>query len=297
MTNAQRGLTLYEAPTYTGLVDDDKPALRKERGVDEDFSTPIDPSPAWLDWDGYPRIVGERWMAIQRGVGKRDVEIIPLTEEDLLNPREGDVVSEGMLHRFLVDRLWRCLRSWFAARRTDTGVYSNLNIRWPLDPHKAPAPDVAVVQGVRHPQRLRDSFDTVAEGAAPCFVIEVTSESTRRVDFTRKIDFYCRAGVEEYLIVDTQDWRRGKGALSLCGFRLSGGRYRQIEPDVRGRLPFRCVGLTFETAPKGGEVVIKDAGTGEIVLTDEENRAQAAEERIRELEAELARLRARRHGL
>ena len=49
-----------------------------------------------------------------------------------------------------------------------------------------------------------DKIDEKGAHAAPLFVAEVTSESTRKNDYNGKLDVYRKIGVEEYWIVDLQ---------------------------------------------------------------------------------------------
>ena len=68
------------------------------------------------------------------------------------------------------------------------------------NPRAVVCPDVFVAKGVSKEQRR--IYKLWEEGQVPCLVIEVTSESTRNEDFSKKKDLYERLGVEEYILHD-----------------------------------------------------------------------------------------------
>lgn len=130
----------------------------------------------------------------------------------------------------------------------------------------------------------------------PCLIIEVVSYSDAemyRNDHEKKVELYQRVGIPEYLIVDPSF--SPEDPLRLTGYRMaSDGRYRQIAPDSRGCLRSETTNLLFAPSEDGRTIRVGDAETGEWMLTSGEEQAarKAAEERGREAEAELARLRA-----
>ncbi|MCP4487801.1 MAG: Uma2 family endonuclease, partial [Gammaproteobacteria bacterium] len=172
-----------------------------------------------------PFFYGYRWVGDEQ---------IPLTEDDLLDPQEGDYVSEHTLHQWVVRKLCEILEELFLARqRLDVLVSGNLKMLW-RDPRiKRVDPDVVVVPGVDDPRKDRKSFDEKKEGAHPVFVLEVTSQSTSRTDVDKKPGIYQQAEVAEYFVVDSlvTPW-------TLAGRRLHSatGRYRKILPDAEGRI-------------------------------------------------------------
>lgn len=105
------------------------------------------------------------------------------------------------------------------------------------DPRKCVAPDVFVVRGV--PNHKRRVFKVWEEGQVPCFVLEITSDSTRSEDLHKKKDLYQTLGVEEYFLFDPlQDYLKP----SLQGFRLVGGRYQPVQSEVDGSLASLATG-------------------------------------------------------
>ena len=111
-------------------------------------------------------------------------EQIPLTAEDLLDPQDGDVVGQSAYHFSLLLRLAILLRRYYADQK-DVFVAGDLKMLWRIPGLKNPAPDVAVIPGVRDREADRKSFDVVAEGTRPWLVIELvssTDEETRNND-------------------------------------------------------------------------------------------------------------------
>jgi hypothetical protein len=177
-----------------------------------------------------------------------------------------------------------------------------MKMLWGVPGLKQPAPDIAVVTGVRRKSDPeRGSFDVVKEGALPCLIIEIVSaidSEVRRNDYEKKVEIYQQAGIPEYLILDPPT-PFTKGRLLWTGYRLGPtGRYRRIAPDHDGRLLSETTGLLFGTDTDGKTLLIVNAQTGERLLEPgvqvarEAEARKAAEERAQEAETELAQLRA-----
>ena len=165
---------------------------------------------------------------------------------------------------------------------TDTNVCydpGNLNVRV--------APDVYVAFGVdAEAIRPRQLYLPWEVGKAPDWVLEVASESTRRVDLLRKPTIYARIGVPEFWRFDPQGGRYY--GFALDGLRLSDGEYRPIElttePD--GILKGYSEVLELSLAWDDGWPRFFDPATGAYLQNWRQDR-----ERIRQLEEELSRLR------
>jgi Uma2 family endonuclease len=150
------------------------------------------------------------------------------------------------------------------------------------DPRSVVAPDVFLVRGV--PKGYRRTYKVWEEGRVPDLVIEVTSDSTRDEDLVRKKACYERLGVEEYFLHDPEgDYL----APRLQGYRLAGNRYEPIPSNPDGSLDSRTTGLTLRI--EGRNLRLIDTLTGERLLWVDE-----LGDRVRALEAELAKLRAAR---
>lgn len=155
------------------------------------------------------------------------------------------------------------------------------------NPRKFVVPDVFVTLGV--PRGERRIYKLWEEGRPPSLIVEVTSDSTRNEDISRKKTLYEQIGVEEYFLYDPlQDYLHPP----LQGFRLVDGRYQPIPAGVDGAVLSQTTGVTLRIEERGIRAV--NTATGEPILSNEEVRAahQAAKERARVAEDELVRLRA-----
>ncbi len=212
---------------------------------------------------------------------------IPLRREIYYPESDGQPMAESDLHRKEMTYLLDALEVHFRAV-PDVYIAGNLLLYYTEGfPKKCVAPDVFVVQGV--PRGNRGSYKLWKEGAAPVFVIEVTSSSTRSEDLGDKKDLYQRLGVEEYFLHDPLgDYLEPR----LQGYRLLLGRYLPIAPEEDGSLLSKTLGLILRPESLGLRLV--DPVTGEILRTHVESEAgrSLAEERARVAEEELARLRA-----
>jgi hypothetical protein len=123
-------------------------------------------------------------------------------------------------------------------------------------------------------------------------VIELTLASTRQKDLGGKWLLYEELGVGEYFIFDPlHEYLEPP----LRGFRLEEGFYTPLKanrPDSdEWELHSRVSGLTLRSL--GDQLRLYDPQTGQMLrtLSEEANARRQAEQRLAELEAELARLR------
>lgn len=224
----------------------------------------------------------QRW--VERPDGSMELLEKPLTPEEFLDPQSGDKWMQGLPHsrfrRYLAEMLDRHFR-------TDEDVLVLEDMKHLLGPGlPGPAPDVSVVRGARDPDPLLESFDLVAQGVAPCLVIEIVSPSDyriRRTDEKDKVLLYAQVGIPEYLLVDLPRKRTGYRA-QVRGLRLGAdGRYHPIQPDGEGRLLSETTGLLFGVSPQGDRIDLFDARTGERLLNPvEEEEGHKAERAARE---------------
>lgn len=228
---------------------------------------------------------------------------IPLQQdddEDFYPSSDGRPMAESDLHLEEMLYLIAALRDRYQEMQ-DVYVAGNLLLYYVRGDRKAClAPDVFVVKGVA--KRRRKSYLLWKEGRAPSFVIEVTSESTRDEDIEKKRDRYERMGVEEYFLHDPLAEYLNP---PLQGYRLQDGRYRRISPEPDGSLVSWTTGLRLSR--EGEHLRLIDLASGQALPSFEELRKenrrkdeklrqaeaarQAAEERARALDEELARLR------
>lgn len=225
---------------------------------------------------------GHRLVTIRDASGRETFVYEPLTLEDFLDPQEGDHFVQGTLHHEDVAKAVSIFRYLYEDDPT-VAVFSDLKMVWDIEGLPQPAPDVAVVPNVRDPDRPRQVFDVAQEGTRPCFILEIVSPRYREPDRKDKVAIYEQAGVEEYVIIDP--WLQEDGSVSyeVLGYRLEKGRYVAIPPDERGWIYSATNNVWIGLNEARNGFVVVDGRTGKPILS--------AEERVRALEAELARLR------
>ncbi len=243
---------------------------------------------------------GWRYREAYAADGELIVEQIPLTIEDVLHPQEGDQVTHSNEHqrrRYLCDVFEGQLR-----HDPTAVVLDDVRVAWDIPDLGAHGPDITVILGVRE-RKNWSTFDVAREGVRPSLLMEITSPETATIDRSVKLEEYEAAGVPLYVIIDGVS-RRREPTLRLLVYTLTADRYQTTTPNERGwywLAPVRVwLGLT------DGEIVCHDKdgqqlgdyrSLTEALAREQEARAAAEQralenaERIRQLEAELARLR------
>jgi len=208
---------------------------------------------------------------------------IPLQHEPEIEypDSDGKPMAESPIHLEVMLHCIQALKDRFA-QEPDVYVAGNMLLYYEQGKRSSVAPDVFVVRGVPK-EEDRDVYLLWREGKAPCFVLEVTSKTTREEDETSKKPRYAQLGVEEYFLFDP----RGEYLHPrFQGHRLTGGAYQPLRLAPGGGLTSRALGITF--LPQGKSLRMTDAKTGRLLLTYEEwkakaeaaeDRAEAAEER------------------
>lgn len=136
------------------------------------------------------------------------------------------------------------------------------------------------------PERPRKSFDIVAEGQFPPFVLEVVSEDSIGRDLEEKLELYRVLGAREYvLFAPTADLK----LPSLQGYRRDReGQFTEWQVDDHGRLFSDVLGLRLVVQERPSSRLLRAEDVhGTLLPTLEE--AEAARRRA---EAEVERLRA-----
>lgn len=233
--------------------------------------------------DEEPGITVLRW--VERPDGRMEQVDLPLTVEMFLNPRIGDQIMQGRRHIETILEVGGLLIHHF---QSSPDILVLCDHKLFLDPGlPAPGPDVMVIRGVRNKEADRESFDVVEEGVRPSLILEIVSpldSKIRKADLEDKVRVYERAGIPEYLVVDST--RRDR-RFRLLGYRLDGaGRYQPIEPDAEGRLFSEQAGVWFQISPDGNRVLLYEYPGGRKLL----NLSETADHLRREQE-ETARLR------
>lgn len=155
-------------------------------------------------------------------------------------------------------------------------------------------PDLLVAFGVDPlGYQWRNGYVVSEQGKAPDFILEVGSRHTAGEDLGEKKDYYEGIGVGELWLFDS--WGEFYG-FTLRGYRLMGGKYEEIpmfevEPGVKQGY---SAALNLDLRASEGYLGWHEPGSGEHIptLQSQTERAETAEERVRELEAEVRRLRA-----
>lgn len=203
---------------------------------------------------------------------------------------DGKPMGETQAHIENMLYLLDPLREWFAS---DPMVYvaGNMFVHYERgNRNRHVSPDIFVVRGVPKEARpKRRNFRVWEEGRAPDFVVELTSESTRREDEeTKRAIYQDILRVREYFLFDPmEEYLHPR----FQGFRLWGGTYRPIKP-MGGRLPSRVLGLHLEA--DGDLLRLYDPAVGRRLpispeVLEAKKRAEAENERLRRELEELRR--------
>ena len=169
----------------------------------------------------------------------------------------------------------------------------------PFDMNERVEPDLLVAFGVDlEPIMRRNGYIIWEVGKPPEFVMEVASESTHHRDTGFKRDRYASIGVTEYWRVDPTGGDHY--GYALAGDRLADGAYQELpittEPDgmVWGYSPTLDLCLCWYTAwdwdvDDASNLRFYNRKTGRYLCDQAlvEAKLAAAEERIRQLEAQL----------
>ncbi len=154
-------------------------------------------------------------------------------------------------------------------------------------------PDLLVAFGV-DPALYRETNGYVVseQGKPPDLVLEIASEGTGHIDVGEKREFYEKLGITEYWRFDASGEYHG---ARLAGDQLVEGRYEPIGVAgvTGGVLEGYSAVLNLNWRWTEGRLGCYDPATGLHIASYESERVRAdtAEARVRELEAELRRVR------
>ncbi len=190
-------------------------------------------------------------------------------------------------------------RDWYVASMLP------VTFPWPLPPHlrafdaaeddeeeqssgsgfKKLAPDTLVAPGAG--ARRRTSFDMVAEGGFPPFVLEVVSSSSVTRDEQEKRRSYDLLGAEEYVVFMPHEGQPSILTAWGCG---ESGRFEPWPADAEGALWSEVLELFIVAR---GERVMARTVEGVLLLTPEEEAdgRRQAEDEVARLRAEIEHLR------
>lgn len=210
--------------------------------------------------------------------------------EDRYPDSDGKPMAETGIHVLAIIWLHQMLRYHFRARH-DVYVAATMFLYYAEgQPKKRRAPDVMVASGVVNASEERRSVKIWVEGVVPSCIIEVTSKKTTNEDLKEKKPVYRRIGVGEYFMFDPlYDYLPHQ----LIGYRLVGKSYHRLKPADDNSLLSSELGLRLR--PEGIRLGLYDAKTGRrLPTTDELYESANLLEKIEELQAEIARLKARK---
>jgi colicin import membrane protein len=241
--------------------------------------------------------LGYRFVRVVAPDGNETFDQVPLTNEDVLFPKMGDFIVQPEEH--INDMFYlRAVFKWRLASDPTAAVATDAGIKWDLPGIRPLCPDAAVFFGVKQ-NFSWNIFDVAAQGARPALVVEITSPSTRKNDLGPKFDYYHRAKVPVYLIVDARG-RREKRRIELIAYRYTRKEYRRIKPDAQGRIWLEAVrlwiGVTRDVQTGFMRLACYDPETGEEIrdytaLNDAHERVQAealaAKQEARKAERQL----------
>jgi Uma2 family endonuclease len=221
---------------------------------------------------------------------------VPLTLEDVLHPRFGDVHMLGDPHNNDCTYLKDGLKARYAADPSVV-VLSDCGIYWDVPGLRHHAPDLAVIFGVKR-RKEWETFKVKVEKVRPVLIVEITSPKTRVNDVGKKVDQYAMAGVRHYVIADVRH-EGGVRRITLIAYRLVGKAYQRVALDKQGRARLTPVGLLLgvqQDAQTGGDrlVLIDPKSNAEIPDYTEVNQAREAEARRAEAETRRAEAETRR---
>ena len=254
-----------------------------------------------------------------------DADMIPLTEDDLVYPEEGDFVVNNLAHNNNREYLMAVFKARVAGR-PGLRVLGDHLIDFQVPAIKKNlGPDVILLNGeAKEWNPGKGVFPVKRMKARPLIAIEITSPTTRRKDLTVKPGLYFKAGVPLFVLIDLE-YGGGKNPSGITAFQAGPTDYEALPPDEDGRVWLEVVEV-FLAVENGGVVCYDQSGkrledyTGlmkqnakaEAEATTEKKKARraekradaataardaeqiarlAAEEKLKELEAELRRLR------
>ena len=174
-----------------------------------------------------------------------------------------------------------------------TIVLGEVPIGWTPDQRRGlRSPDLLIAFGIDRPAIIdQRGYSIRDQGKPPDFVLEIASPTTSRNDYTAKRQDYAAFGVTEYWRFDPTG-----GDLypePLAGDRLADGIYRPIDIVREDESHYwgRSEALSLSLCSEEGRLRWWDPLTRRYLRTFDEadDERIAADERIRELEAEIRR--------
>ena len=202
-------------------------------------SVPVNPTATDPYFYGWRTVT--RWQANGTSKGER----VPLTEWDVLHPKEEDFIVNNHAHGLICLYLQQVFEELFAGRH-DILVLHDHRVDWEVRGITPHGPDFTVIEGLREPWKPRTgTFKIKQTKTQPLLVIEVTSPATRKGDLNEKVTEYFQAGIPFYLILDQQE-SEDREFLTLIAYRATPEGYVQIPEDSEKGIWIPTVRLWFK---------------------------------------------------
>ena len=145
------------------------------------------------------------WREVRR-VGDNGEELrerVPLTEEDILHPLEGDVIMQHSQHARICIYLHAVFPHPCTRAMPEVGILFDCRTDWQVGNVAPHCPDLVVLGDVAYEWDLNEATAQIRSLAwRPLLVIEVTSDTTRNNDLEKKLIEYHQVGIPLYVIVD-----------------------------------------------------------------------------------------------
>lgn len=236
-----------------------------------------------------PFFYGWRYVTVKLPDGSEDIRQVPLTEEDVLHPQEGDFIVNTRWHQLLCAYLGEVLREHFPDQQKML-VLVDVRVDWEVPQGWAHGPDIGLFANLTRPfSDTAGTFYVKQHGAQPKLIIEATSPSTENNDFTKKLHEYWVLGLPVYVIIDLP--RKDDGVIALYGYQRGKREYEAIAPDEKGRLWLAPIGLWIGV--EGKTVYFEDADGNRLPgMTEFRDRWQQAQAEAQRAQAEAQRAQA-----
>ena len=186
------------------------------------------------DEDDFWESEGWRYIETTTEEGQVKRERVPLTAYELLHPEEDYVIVQATPHGQNATYIDNAM-SAHLTHDSKAIVLNDVRTDFNLLGVKPVSPDISVIFDV--PQKKPwHTFDCQEEGGYPSVIFEITSPKTRENDFGEKWDYYRRAGVSTYVILDIIYDKTGLPPnFELFVYELIGNQYVRREAGYLDR--------------------------------------------------------------
>ena len=172
------------------------------------------------------------------------LETVPLTEEDLLYPQEGDQIVQNDFHASDFLYLMEVFRDK-AKNKPGIRILGDHRIDFQVPGLQPLGPDITVLDGEpREWDREKGTFPVIDMKSRPLFVMELTSPTTRSKDVKEKVGLYYRAGVPLFILVDAP-YGGGKKPRGIVPYQAGPGKYELLPLDANNRFTLGIFDLSL----------------------------------------------------